>query len=86
MDHFLTIGEETDIHFDDVVIGYRAGDTSVQLSFLNEAAAPRSLSFVTPPQAGKAAVRLASAKANGEDLSVGDLEGIIRDGEQPLAA
>lgn len=85
-DSFLTIGEETDIPFDEVVIGHRAGSTQLQLSFLNEAATPFALHFGTPAEAGKAAVRIASAKANGEDLSIGDLEGIVRDGEQSLAA
>ena len=83
---FLTIGEETDIPFDEVIVGHRAGSTRLQLSFLNEAATPFTLQFGTPAEAGKAAVRVASAKANGEDLSIGDLEGVICDGEQFLAA
>ena len=86
MDTFLTIGEETDIPFDEVIVGHRGGSAQLQLSFLNEAAAPFTLQFGTPAEAGTAAVRIASAKANGEDLSIGDLEGIVGDGEQSLAA
>lgn len=73
---FLTISEETDIPFEDVVISYRPGSAALQLSFLNEAAAPLTLAFTTPANAAAAAVLLASAKANGEDASITDLEGI----------
>lgn len=77
-EHYLTIGAETDIPFDDVVIGHRAGAADLQLSFLNEAAAPFTLSFTTPAEAATAAVLLASAKANGEDASVADLKGLAQ--------
>lgn len=82
---FLTISDETDIPFHEVIIGYQPGSTELQLAFLNEAAAPFALHFVTPASAAEAAVLLASAKENGEDASLADLRGIAQDEELAAA-
>lgn len=74
---FLTVADELDIPFEEVVIGLRPGSATVQLSFLNEAAAPVTLAFTSPAEAAAAACHLASAKAGGEDASVADLKGIL---------